>query len=97
MYTKNQKINNQTMGVVAGFPEKGYNLRTFEREFKFLEDLLVFLSQKKEDASISYASVLPNLKVLSYGVSNSNPLFPKPNIIYLGALLFALLFFSSKA
>ena len=83
-----QKINNETMGVVAGFPEKGYNLRTLEREFKFVEDLLVFLSQKKEEASISYASVLPNLKVLSYGVSDSLPLSPKPNNIYLIGLLF---------
>ena len=43
-------------------------MRTLAREFKFSEDLLVFLSQRKEEASISYVSVLPNLKVLSYGV-----------------------------
>ena len=32
-------------------------MRTLAREFKFAEDLLVFLSQRKEEASISYVSV----------------------------------------
>ena len=51
-------------------------MRTLAREFKFAEDLLVFLSQRKEEASISYVSVLPNLKVLSYGISNNKPIAP---------------------
>ena len=46
------------------------------REFKFAEDLLVFLSQRKEEASISYVSVFPNLKVLSYGISDNSPISP---------------------
>ena len=66
-------------------------MRTLAREFKFAEDLLVFLSQRKEEASISYASVLPNLKVLSYGVSDIFPVSPKRNIIYLGGLFLGLI------
>ena len=58
-------------------------MRTLAREFKFAEDLLVFLSQRKEEASISYVSVLPNLKVLSYGFANNSPISPTVNIIYL--------------
>ena len=64
-----QKINDENLGIISGFPRKRYTLRTLAREFKFAEDLLVFLSQRKEEASISYVSVLPNLKVLSYGIS----------------------------
>ena len=71
-----QKINKETMGIVSGLPKKGYTMRTLAREFKFAEDLLVFLSQRKEEASISYVSVLPNLKVLSYGNSNNSPISP---------------------
>ena len=82
-----QKINEKTMGAISSFPEKGYNMRTLAREFKFSEDLLVFLSQRKEEASISYVSVLPNLKVLSYGVSNNSPISPQKKIIYLGGLI----------
>jgi capsular exopolysaccharide synthesis family protein len=81
-----QEVNNESLGFVSGLPKKGYTLRTLAREFKFAEDLLVFLSQRKEEASISYVSVLPNLKVLSYGISDNNPLAPKKDIIYLGGL-----------
>ena len=83
--------NKESIGIVSGLPEKGYTMRTLAREFKFAEDLLVFLSQRKEEASISYVSVLPNLKVLSYGISNNFPISPKRNIIYLGGLAIGLL------
>jgi len=81
-----QKINKESMDIASGLPEKAYSMRTLAREFKFAEDLLVFLSQRKEEASISYVSVLPNLKVLSYGVSNNTPVSPKTQIIYMGGL-----------
>ena len=60
--SKYQTIKNESKETVSTLPEKGYAMRTLAREFKFAEDLLVFLSQRKEEASISYASVLPNLK-----------------------------------
>ena len=82
-----EKINNEFLGFVSGLPKKAYNMRTLAREFKFAEDLLVFLSQRKEEASISYVSVLPNLKVLSYGISNNKPLSPNVQSIYLGGLI----------
>jgi len=81
-----KKVNNETVGIVSGLPEKGYNMRTLAREFKFAEDLLVFLSQRKEEASISYVSVQPNLKVLSYGISANAPVAPKRNVIYFGGI-----------
>ena len=86
-----QKITDENLEIISSFPEKGYTLRTLAREFKFTEDLLVFLSQRKEEASISYVSVLPNLKVLSYGISNIFPVSPKQNIIYTGGLFLGLI------
>ena len=86
-----QEVNNESLGFVSGLPKKEYTLRTLAREFKFAEDLLVFLYQRKEEASISYVSVLPNLKVLSYGISNNIPIAPKTNIIYLGGIIIGLL------
>jgi capsular exopolysaccharide synthesis family protein len=85
-----QKINKESNDIVSGLPEKGYTMRTLAREFKFAEDLLVFLSQRKEEASISYVSVLPNLKVLSYGISDNSPVAPVRHIIYIGGLLIGL-------
>jgi capsular exopolysaccharide synthesis family protein len=86
-----KKVNYKNSELIAGLPEKGYMMRTLAREFKFAEDLLVFLSQRKEEASISYVSVLPNLKVLSYGISNNFPISPRKNVIYLGGLIIGLL------
>ena len=86
-----KKVNKESIGIVSSLPKKEYSIRTLAREFKFAEDLLVFLSQRKEEASISYVSVLPNLKVLSYGVSDNSPLSPRKNIIYLGGLFIGLI------
>ena len=86
-----QNLNDKDMNFISAFPEIGYNMRSLEREFKFAEDLLVFLSQRKEEASINFVSVLPNLKVLSYGVTSNNPISPNKKIIYLGAVSIGLL------
>ncbi|MDA8951657.1 polysaccharide biosynthesis tyrosine autokinase [Flavobacteriaceae bacterium] len=86
-----KNIKNETKEIVSGLPEKGYVMRTLAREFKFAEDLLVFLSQRKEEASISYVSVLPNLKVLSYGISNNFPIAPSKKTIYLAGFFLGLL------
>jgi capsular exopolysaccharide synthesis family protein len=82
-----ENVNNETLSLVSRLPEKGYTMRTLAREFKFSEDLLIFLSQRKEEASISYVSVLPNLKVLSYGVENNFPISPNSNNTYIGGVL----------
>ena len=86
-----QKTNNESLEYISTFPQKEYILRTLAREFKFAEDLLVFLSQRKEEASISFVSVLPNLKVLSYGIANNKPIAPIYRTIYIGALIIGLL------
>ncbi len=86
-----QKINQESLENVSSLPEKGYYMRTLAREFKFSEDLLVFLSQRKEEASISYVSVLPNLKVLSFGTSNNSPSSPNRQVIYFGSFFLCLI------
>ena len=86
-----QTINDKNRDLIAGFPKKGYTMRTLAREFKFAEDLLVFLSQRKEEASISYVSVLPNLKVLSYGISQNSPVAPIGQTIYLAGITIGIL------
>ena len=72
-------------------PTKENTLRAYARSFKIVEELYVFLLQRKEEASISYISALPNLKILSYGVSSDSPISPKVQITYLAALLLGLL------
>ncbi|MDB4121703.1 polysaccharide biosynthesis tyrosine autokinase [Flavobacteriaceae bacterium] len=81
----------KTKGIVAGLPSKENALRAYARDFKIVEELYVFLLERKEEASISYISALPNIKLLSYGVSSRFPIAPKVQIIYLAALLLGLL------
>ena len=80
-----------TRGVVAGLPSKENALRAYARDFKIVEELYVFLLERKEEASISYISALPNIKLLSYGVSSRFPISPKVQITYLVALLLGIL------
>ena len=81
----------KTRGVVAGLPSKENALRAYARDFKIVEELYVFLLERKEEASISYISALPNIKLLSYGVSSRYPIAPKVQITYLAALLLGIL------
>ena len=89
--TSFQQMQAKTRGVVASLPSKENTLRAFARNFKIVEELYVFLLERKEEASISYISALPNIKVLSYGVSSIKPIAPKVQIIYLGAVLLGLI------
>ncbi|MDB2587253.1 polysaccharide biosynthesis tyrosine autokinase [Flavobacteriaceae bacterium] len=81
------ELQQQTQSAVASLPAKENTLRGFARNFKIVEELYLFLLQRKEEASISYISALPNVKVLSQAVTQSIPVSPKPRIIYLGAIL----------
>jgi capsular exopolysaccharide synthesis family protein len=84
-------LQQQTQSAVASLPAKENTLRGFARNFKIVEELYLFLLQRKEEASISYISALPNVKVLSQAVTQSIPVAPKTRIIYLGAILAGLL------
>jgi capsular exopolysaccharide synthesis family protein len=86
-----QQMEDKTRGLVAGLPSKENALRSYARSFKIVEELYVFLLERKEEASISYISALPNIKILSYGVSSIAPIAPKVQITYLAALLIGLL------
>ena len=86
-----QNMEAKTKGIVAGLPSKENTLRAYARDFKIVEELYVFLLERKEEASISYISALPNIKLLSYGVSSRFPISPKVQITYLAALLLGIL------
>jgi capsular exopolysaccharide synthesis family protein len=84
------KLIAQTETAVASIPEKQSELRGLSRNFQIVEELYYFLLQRREEASITYMSALPNLKVLSYAVSSNTPVSPKPRVTYLGAFIFGL-------
>ena len=86
-----EQMENKTKGIIAELPSKESTLRSFARNFKIVEELYVFLLQKKEEASIRYISALPNLKILSNGVSNNVPISPNVQSSYLFSLMLGFL------
>ena len=86
-----QQLESKTKGLVSSLPEKENKLRSYTRNFKIVEELYVFLLQRKEEASISSISALPNLKILSYGVSNQSPISPNIQSSYILAIVLGIL------
>ena len=76
---------------VSDIPLQESELRAYTRNYQLAENLYIFLLQKKEEASISYISALPNLKVIDYAYSSLSPITPKKNTIYIAAFLLAIL------
>ena len=89
--TRYQQLENETKGLVSSLPEKENQLRSFTRNFKIVEELYVFLLQRKEEASISSISALPNLKILSYGVTNQTPIAPNVESSYALSIVLGIL------
>ena len=81
----------QAQSRVSDIPLQESELRAYTRNYQLAENLYLFLLQKKEEASISFISALPNLKVIDYAYSSLFPISPRKNIIYLAAFLLAFL------
>jgi capsular exopolysaccharide synthesis family protein len=77
------EVQKQTQSAVASLPAKENILRGFARNFQIVEQLYLFLLQRKEEASISYISALPNVKILSDAVTTTEPISPIPTLVYL--------------
>ena len=72
-------------------PETERMLRSIERQQSIKENLYLLLLQKREEATIDYASTAPTIKVIEYGLTNIDPLWPKPIIVYPVSILMGLL------
>ncbi len=84
---KNKKYANK----IYRTPEDEKLLNSIERQRVIKESLYILLLQKREEAAINLAITEPSIKIVEYALSNGAPISPKPNIIYLGALLVGLL------
>lgn len=67
-------------------PEKEQILRGIERQQDLKENLYLLLLQKREEAAISLAVTVPNIKVIDYAITDSVPVAPKRKVILVGAL-----------
>lgn len=88
---KFNEYKSRTSKEVSKIPGLEATLHGFERKFQITEKLYLFLLERREEASISYESTLPNTRVINYANTNIIPIAPKKQIIALGAILLALL------
>ncbi len=87
---KYKEFAKRTNSVVSKIPMLEATLLGFERRFQIAEKLFLFLLERREEASISYKSTLPNTRVINNAFTNSRPLAPKRELIYLRALFIGL-------
>lgn len=72
-------------------PETERMLRSIERQQSIKENLYLLLLQKREEATIDYASTAPTIKIIEYGLTNMDPLWPKPTVVFPVSILLGLL------
>ncbi|WP_417876461.1 GumC family protein [Winogradskyella sediminis] len=83
--------NRGFVGEVAQIPEKEKLLRAINRQQHIKESLYLLLLQKREEAAINLAITEPSIKVVDYALSGFEPISPKRNIVFAGAILVGLL------
>ena len=66
-------------------------LNSIERQRNIKESLYILLLQKREEAAVNLAITSSSIKVIDYALTDSNPIAPKKNAFYIGALIIGLL------
>ena len=84
-------FQDQTNLEVSKIPNLEAKLLTFQRRFQLAEKLYLFLLERREEASISYESTLPNTRIINYANTDFIPIAPRKSIIFLGSLILGLL------
>jgi capsular exopolysaccharide synthesis family protein len=71
-------------------PEKERELLSISRQQAIKNNIYTFLLQKREETALSFASAVADSRVIDQAESGNVPVSPKRNLIYLAAILGAL-------
>ncbi|MGO3237890.1 MAG: GumC family protein, partial [Psychroflexus halocasei] len=77
--------------TIDKIPNQEKEIRSIERERMVKEKLFLFLLQKREEATLTYAITSPVIKVVDYAYTQPTPVSPKKKIIALAALIIGLI------
>lgn len=77
--------------TIEKIPNQEKEIRGIERERLVKEKLFLFLLQKKEEATLTYAITAPVIKVVDFAYTQPSPVSPKKQIIALAALILGLI------
>jgi len=85
-----QSTNDKYTSRLQGLPEKERTLLESSRQESILNNVYSFLLQKREEASLSYASTISDSRTIDRAESSLDPISPKKTVILGIALLAAL-------
>lgn len=83
--------NNQYASKLQKLPSKERELLDISRQQSIKNSIYTFLLQKKEETALSYFSTVADSRIIDVAETDVEPVSPKRNIIYLGALGIAIL------
>ena len=81
--------NNRYSSVLQSIPQKERDLVEISREQNIKSSSYDFLKQKREETALSVLSSMGTSRVIDKAQSSLNPVSPKRNLIYLGAIFLA--------
>jgi tyrosine-protein kinase Etk/Wzc len=84
--------DNRINDKIANLPTQEREYKNIARQLGIKESLYLYLLQKQEETEISLAVTTANSKVIDRAYATKLPVSPKPNIVYLAALLLGFLF-----
>jgi tyrosine-protein kinase Etk/Wzc len=85
-------LNNKISSKLNNAPKQEKDFREILRQQQIKETLYLYLLQKREQTSISYAVAISNTKVLDNAFSDEIPISPNRKMILLSSILLGIIF-----
>src|SRR6185437_1248995 len=87
----NTTTKNQYNAILKTVPEKERELLGISRQQAIKNNIYTFLLQKREETALSFASAVADSRIIDPAQSGDIPVSPKRKLIYLAAILAALI------
>ncbi len=86
--SRDLKVNSK----IASLPKKERKLRDKQRQQQIKETLFLYLLEKREEAAISLAARVSNVKIIERAYATKNPIKPKKKMVFISCFLSSILF-----